>query len=403
MGEVLHVGQAEIVAQDRIPASRGDEPRDLQRHNPALDGVRGLAIALVLVFHLFYSNPVHPTPLSVFGAAVARAGWIGVDLFFALSGFLVTGILFDSLDDQHYFKNFYGRRALRIMPLYYGCIALLSVLFYSATSKYPLLLLIAYLQNTPLYWHSVNPLLPLVRTTEHFWSLAVEEQFYLLWPVIVFLVRRREALLWVAAAGAVSAPVLREWMLAHGADFGLCYTLTICRTDSLLCGGWLALAIRGPLRTRILASGPWIFALGVAACAGIAIATGNFDFGVNRTINGIGYSLLAVTACGLIAMANRPHSHAFHRLSVRPLRFLGRYSYGIYVWHWILLSLADDRILPRLRETLSSGPLAHVVVSLCVLLTTIPVAMLSFHAYEKPFLQLKRFLNYDRPGFRTIA
>ena len=127
--------------------------RDVLRHVTALDGVRGCAILMVLINHLLWSNSETGSRLMNVFVRVREAGWVGVDLFYALSGFLITGILFDSLGDRHYLKNFYMRRVLRIMPLYYGVATVLFLLLRLGTAEAgllrPYLLLLSYLSNTP--------------------------------------------------------------------------------------------------------------------------------------------------------------------------------------------------------------------------------------------------------------
>src|SRR6202795_1240617 len=160
-------------------------------HYQALDGFRGLAILLVFAFHAFHSTHFSSLPARVlewFGSG----GWMGVDLFFVLSGFLITGILTKSVGLPRYFRNFYIRRSLRIFPLYYGVLLLLLALT-------PLLHLewhrghltyLVYCQNiggvlNPIEIEYLQPSVNL----SHLWSLAVEEQYYLLWPVTIWLLR----------------------------------------------------------------------------------------------------------------------------------------------------------------------------------------------------------------------
>src|SRR5438105_2987757 len=159
-------------------------------HVPALDGVRGLAILAVLGGHLLISNDVAASFWVQKLLDIRDLLWIGVTLFFALSGFLITGILYDTLGSEGYFRTFYGRRALRIFPLYYG------VLFALLLLTHPLHLnwhgqawrLLTYTTNLPFTheWTS-NP--AAFVNLRHFWSLAVEEQFYLVWPLLIFLLR----------------------------------------------------------------------------------------------------------------------------------------------------------------------------------------------------------------------
>ncbi|MBV8281847.1 MAG: acyltransferase, partial [Candidatus Eremiobacteraeota bacterium] len=177
------------------PASVSSLP-NLHGHMPALDGVRGLAILMVLLVH--FLADLLPTTNSVEHAIVYVAGYgtYGVDLFFILSGFLITGILYDASDKTFYFYNFYMRRFLRIFPLYYGVLALL---FFVAP-------LIPRLQGATLnhlvgrqgwaWLYGVNIYTAIqgewnLSFINHFWSLAVEEQFYLFWPMVVYLLARR--------------------------------------------------------------------------------------------------------------------------------------------------------------------------------------------------------------------
>ncbi|HEV2844590.1 MAG TPA: acyltransferase, partial [Thermoanaerobaculia bacterium] len=206
---------------------------------PALDGLRGLAILLVLLLHFtVYGGPPATEGIDKLFYRAAQAGWIGVDLFFVLSGFLITGILYDAKGGENYFRSFYARRVLRIFPLYYGALAVFLLLvpalrpgsFWHWT----------YLSNVQIAregWPDSGAL-------GHFWSLAVEEQFYLFWPVAVLLLARRSlmAACWVCLAGSL---LLRVGL--HLADQETAaFVLTPARLDSLAAGALLALAARGP-------------------------------------------------------------------------------------------------------------------------------------------------------------
>jgi peptidoglycan/LPS O-acetylase OafA/YrhL len=387
-----------------MPSTIASTSRNSQHHILSLDGIRGIAIGLVLMVHLLWANTETSSSLIRFAGRVRTAGWLGVDLFFALSGFLITGILFDSLHSNHYFKNFYARRILRIFPLYYGVILVLFVIFHPhgfAQSR-PLFLMLVYLQNTPLWWNGVDPL-TIAGTTNHLWSLAVEEQFYLVWPILIFLIRDRRRLIWVAIALAALAPVTRAIMLAHGASFEATYKVTICRADSLLGGAWLALMIRGELRATVLRYASTAFTLSVLTCAAIAWRTGNFDWEVNRPINLYGYSIVAIASTALIAMSLRPNSFTARTMQLKLLRFLGRYSYGIYIFHMLVFALVSISIRPFMVSHIRSKALYHLVLMVTILLITIPVAVLSFEFYERPFLKLKRqFSDLNSPAAQEI-
>ncbi len=373
------------------------QPREVLKHIGALDGVRGLAILLVLIFHLLWSNSETGSRLGNFVVGLRGAGWVGVDLFYSLSGFLITGILFDSLNGRHYFRNFYVRRALRIVPLYYAVITTLLILVYfhlhTTGLGRPYALLVFYLNNTPLWWHTTGGQ-PLIYLTDHLWSLAVEEQFYLVWPFVIFAIRDRKKLLWIALLLALMAPVSRILMLSHGADLNATYKMTICRADSLLGGAWLALVIRGNARQLVLKYAPHFFWFGLCACGLIAWKTSNFDFEMNRTVNLVGYSFVAIASTSWIAMALKPGGAVAWTMSFRWLRFLGKYSYGIYVLHMPVV--AAKLLVPTLQQHIHAKPLFHLATSAVVMAITIPLAMLSYKFYEQPFLSLKRFFNYTK-------
>lgn len=204
----------------------------------ALDGLRGIAILAVLEFHFAEGlTGLSRAELAIYN--FIRTGWLGVDLFFVLSGFLITGILTDARHTPRYFQNFYWRRAVRIFPPYYAFLLAYGV-FYPLARHRPL--------DAP-WWHwtyltnvAVALHLP-VGTTPHFWSLAVEEQFYLLWPLLIYLLPRRAAMR-VCLGCIVGAPAIRIMLLLAGIGNPAAYVLMPCRVDALAVGGWLALAQR---------------------------------------------------------------------------------------------------------------------------------------------------------------
>lgn len=369
-------------------------PRDSLKHIDSLDGVRGIAIILVLIFHLLASNPQTGSRIVNFIVGFRGMGWAGVDLFFCLSGFLITGILFDTLHTGHYFRNFYARRFLRIFPLYYGVLLVLFIVFHPIhfDQGRQFLLLFTYLQNTPLWLHGSQS--AVAQPADHLWSLAVEEQFYLVWPVLIFLIRDRRKLLWTAATLALIAPVTRFFLLAHGASFQATYKWTICRADSLLAGAWLALIIRGKLRDTVLRYATPVFVVALILCGIIAWRTGNFQWGINYSINSYGYSIVAIACTSLIAMSLRPASFTARAMRAKSLRFFGKYSYGIYVYHQMVFALVAWLIRGYLQSHIHSKALYHIAEMVCVLLITMPLAVFSYHFYEKPFLKLKRYFNY---------
>ena len=370
---------------------------------PALDGLRGIAILLVLIFHLLWSNSETGSRVMNVVVALRGSGWVGVDLFYALSGFLITGILADTMGARHYFRNFYMRRVLRIMPLYYGAVLVLFLFVefgLQQAAGRPFALLLAYLNNTPLWWHTTSGP-ALIDLTNHLWSLAVEEQFYLMWPFVMFALRGRRRQMWAAAALAAMAPAVRAIMIAHGASIDALYKMTVCRADSLLAGAWVALAIRGSMRERVLRWAPLVFWLGLAGCLAIGIRAGNFDYEVNPAVRSAGFSLVALVSAAAVAVALRA-GWAARAISANWLRFLGRYSYGIYVFHIPVDACVVGLLMPAVRMHVGSKAALHLVQLVFVVGLTIPLAMASYKYYEAPFLRLKRYFaeRWDAGGAR---
>jgi peptidoglycan/LPS O-acetylase OafA/YrhL len=364
------------------------------RHNFALDGIRGLAILMVLGCHLIYINSNIQTPIYSLARGVKDSLFCGVDIFFALSGFLITRILIETVNDTHFFRSFYARRALRIFPLYYGvllvlfaCTPLLHIDWRG--DQWRLLTYSNRLFPDPAGepWHFYyGGLISLV----NFWSLHIEEQFYLLWPLLVFLVRSPKRLLYVAAGLSVVALGLRLWLYTHGFPIEFLYTSLATRMDSLLIGASLALA----LRTRFHA-----WALRVATPA---FLTATLLFVADLTIQRIPaipnipalapieFTLISIAATALIAMCLKPRSRMAHVFRTPVLRFFGKYSYGLYVFHTIL-PMFYVPFLISLTQRLRNHAVGNVLNSIVELAVALGVSMLSYHYFEMPFLRLKRF------------
>jgi peptidoglycan/LPS O-acetylase OafA/YrhL len=375
-------------------------------HVPALDGLRGLAILLVLVEHFTRLQPT--TALEQLVSRGAAVGWVGVDLFFGLSGFLITGILLDAKGGQRFFRNFYLRRVLRIFPLYYGCLILvfiglphLGVLSSSETQN-----LIStqrwywgYLSNVMIVrvgsWDSI----PL--ETLHFWSLAVEEQFYLIWPLVVWLVPQRR--LKAVCVGAMVGSLLIRLVLREAGEPGLVmYVLTPTHLDPLALGAWLAATAREPggiekfarwLKPVVLASAAGVAAILVTAQGRVVDALG---------MQSVGYPLLAVLCVGLLAGALPGRSStALDRFWRAPaLRFFGRHSYAIYVLHPLLLLLVIRRgfDVPYFAHLLGSQLAGQALFEALLIAGSAGVAVVSWHLWEQPFLRLKSYFPMEGPN-----
>jgi peptidoglycan/LPS O-acetylase OafA/YrhL len=377
------------------------------RHLPALDGVRGFAVLGVACSHLFPATP--HSALEAFAHDAFAFGASGVDLFFVLSGFLITGILFDSLSDPGFFRKFYARRVLRIFPLYYGVLAVFAVaaLVFGLNFHHELLSVALYLQNSDLIAQRIRSYSgPTALPLQHFWSLAIEEQFYFVWPVTVFLLRKRRSLLIFCAAALVFCPLFRFALLMHGVDYFVIAANTVCRADTLLAGAALALLLRSRFHDRALRASGWIFATGVLAYAAIEflafhgpILNNPIGFQLFLTL---GFSVMALASVGVVALALRSHLVA-GICSLPPMRWLGKYSYGIYVLHLILFSYLEEPLRSFMGAYITSNKGADITLDgLLIFFISILAAYLSYHLYEKHFLRLKRYFDY-RPRPNTVS
>ena len=392
------------------PASAFESDR-WRGHLPALDGVRGLAIALVMFCHML--GRFAPTALAERGLVeVARAGWIGVDLFFVLSGFLITGILLDARGAPNYFRNFYIRRTLRIFPLYY---AILIGVFVVA----PLVAGAAVqhwfgniADSEPWFWaYASNVRIAVAGNWSvtgalgHFWSLAVEEQFYLVWPAVVFLLSPRH-LRRACLAIMIGALGLRFLIaLSDAPDLGA-FVLMPARADTLAAGAWLAVAVRtGTAVDTIRLHARWLLAISVAALGALFVwyrGLSEADF-LTETI---GFSFLAVGGAALLSLAldgrHRPTATGtIFRNST--LRMLGKYSYAMYCFHPLIQTLlraagVEPAMLPVVGGSVLPSILAYCVV---VVALTLAASWLSWNLFEKHFLALKDRFTTARPSPAT--
>jgi peptidoglycan/LPS O-acetylase OafA/YrhL len=358
---------------------------------------------MVMVCHAFESNyEVASRAVQLVGGFL-HYGSMGVDLFFALSGFLITGILYDSLKDDGYFRKFYARRVLRIFPLYYGVLVVCFLLTRQLHLHWGSMgwLLVLYLQNlqpSVIVTFDPGPHVALY----HFWSLAVEEQFYLVWPAVVFFVRTWKGLLRTTLTASVGALVLRLFLVGFGVSPLAIHVTTICRADSLLLGGALALLYRSEKWAQVLKWAPWVF---FGAASVILVAINFLEPYVLRTpmeflmwSEGLQYTVLTLASVGLIAWSLRSGSKCGRLFSSVPMRFLGKYSYGIYVLHVLVLSAMNLPLRAELLGLTHSKMVAVVGAGVTSLLVSIVAAYLSYHLYERPFLRLKHYFDYSRPA-----
>jgi len=349
-----------------------------------------MAVVLVILYHCSYHN-ITDSPLLATLVRVFRAGWCGVDLFFVLSGFLITGILIDTKNRQHYFRSFYLRRTLRIFPLYYLVLVCFFVLG-------PALNLVQrevltgsswwfwlYGQNFLFARHGFEVLSNSV-PLHHFWSLAIEEHFYLVWPAVIFFVPNRWHLA-TAAGLTLGALACRFGFSVPEGGVLPCpnYVLTPCRVDGMLLGAMSAMLVRGhwPAGRLILGCG-LVGLLALGGLGGIAVHTGGFRFQANP-MDTLGFSCLALLFGSIILaiVAGNPASPFLRPLSRGVLCFFGKYSYALYVFH-PMVDHSLQRFLPP--PTTAVAWLMHVTL---VFLLSIGSALVSWHLLEKHFLRWK--------------
>ena len=347
---------------------------------PQLDSVRGLAVLLVLL-HNTNQSP------SRYLHWISDRGWMGVDLFFVLSGFLITGILLDAKKSEGYFKNFYARRCLRIWPLYY---ALLLFMFVVVPVLRPAEGHAVFEPRSSPWWafpiFLQNFLLPIpTQATGALgvtWSLAVEEQFYLVWPLVVRFFNESQ-LKKIAITVICVSPVLRFFLSLHHVNI---YSNTFCRLDGLMAGALLALVVRSISfsPTKFLTRA-WIILL-VSAPIALAIDTAFHAQWIVFTFT----AFASVSFVYLALFSTQKWLQSI--LTTRFLVYTGTISYGIYLLEKIPLDAARGLHLDK--HQLLALPITAAV--------TYFMASVSWNVLERPFLRLKRLFESHTAGLDPV-
>ena len=349
-------------------------------HVRELDGVRGIAALVVLFHHVFYTS----VPVEGWGrgvrllSAVSHYGFAGVDLFFVLSGFLISSLLIEDRGSPRYYHDFYWKRALRILPLYFVCLAGVRI-FYPHSGTYVLASAL-FIANFAWLFH-IDPAGP-------FWTLAIEEQFYLIWPTVV---RRRsiDAISrWAMAIGfgAVALRLMAAYTGHHN------YQFTFFRCDGLAMGAWLACRFERWNRLNVQSTrekSAWAGGLVVALV--LALVSNRMHGGPRTEAYSAAFLQTAITlfAGSLIALLLVHRGKSY--LSIfrsRLLTFFGLISYAFYMTHWYILYLYD-----HFRGPLPEGDLgAYALRFFTVLGVTVAVALISRYLLELPASSLRRYV-----------
>ncbi len=385
---------------------------------PTLDGMRGIAVLLVLAFHFAWTFPGED-PSKAVGLvdkiavqlhAFLFSGWTGVDLFFVLSGYLITrGLVTDSKKPLGTrMKMFWMRRVLRIFPLYYAVVIVGTVVTLALGAQWvPGLPYWLYMQNYTLAFDQT-----VMRWTAHFWSLAIEEQFYFIWPIVALTVSRRRLIPLILGLVVLTVAVragltfkgenlgfLQRWYADEplGLEHGIAkfvYRATFTRADGLLLGAFVAVTQR---EVQHPVAHVWrrlrfpIFVGTAAALLGLYVwATGLNDY--DRRVIALGYVMLALFFASTVSLC------ADHIIGERARRFLswsplvscGKVSYGMYIFHWPLVVLGVPYLekwqvgqSTAMQMLISGGFVASGITAIWVL------ASISFRVFESPFLKLK--------------
>ena len=383
-------------------------PPQGRAYYPSLDGLRAFSFFGVFLWHYM----------------MLPYGWAGVDVFFVLSGFLITGILYDTRDDPGRVRNFYIRRTLRIFPLYYGVLLVLFLLTpwlkWAWTWQWvawPLYLgnflpfLYPHLSNTVVSTvengrliSNINPKIYLL--LGHFWSLCVEEQFYLLWPWIVFTVRDRRKLIVICIACIVLVPFARTFAQAHMPEVlvsgEVVFHATPFRFDTLLVGALIALLYRGAHREQMQRAAQAVMAVAVLCALCVVVYWFRFQTSeLNSEVQRHPWllTIIALFAGALLLRTLVPGTIAYRVFNHRWLRLIGTVSYGAYVFH----DIPHAEYLRLMVHYFHRTPLAIMATAVLGMAMTLALAFLSYHFFEYPVLRLKDRLTSSDAGQVVLA
>lgn len=358
-----------------------------KQHFEGIDGLRGIAAIAVILFHLYPHS-------------IINLGWAGVDFFFVISGFLITNILINQKDNRNYFKVFYIRRSIRIFPVYFLVVTPFLFLFIMKDGlNLNIISYFLYFQNFTAIYNDYLPFLG------HTWSLAIEEQFYLIFPVIVYFTPIKK--LKFTFILLIFLSILLRWYFAYK-EFHIYFqsTMLFSRADSLLFGGLLpVLYIEKEKIDKMIAILKRNLIIGIVlliifiAWQVAFLGSENFlkDFGNNNlkanTVGQFKFTILGLifsAIVGIVAYDNSLITLNIKRiLESKILKDLGKISYGLYLFHYPILNLTR-----YLSIKLGVSPQWYIIIFINLLFTII-VSKISWKFFEEPILRLKSKFNYN--------
>jgi peptidoglycan/LPS O-acetylase OafA/YrhL len=349
---------------------------------PALDGLRGIAIMAVLFQHNFNFLPL------------SKFGWIGVDLFFVLSGFLITDILIKTREQKNFLSGFYLRRILRIFPLYYGVLILFFIVAPLAdriNDQYDF-----YITNQGMLWGHLQNWLYITNSEPnnygmftHFWSLSIEEQFYLFWPLVILACKQIKTLLAISCSILFLCIAFRFSTWLYFGNGNLNYSLQyMTRLDGLCVGSLIAVwrykSVTTVMKKMILLACILLSLHAVTFLLAKLFFPGLSHFSI------FGYSSIAIIfGIILVFLIQKRTSLTTIVFENKVLKGLGKISYGLYVYHWPILVLFKIYVLTWLVDSGMAASYSYIIVSLSAAAVAILLSFLSYHLLEKRILALK--------------
>jgi peptidoglycan/LPS O-acetylase OafA/YrhL len=374
----LRSGEAKLL--EKGVSRAGDNEHRLSN----LDGVRGIAIGLVLICHsadLHWSNGLTQTFFFKAYWHIAQSLWVGVDIFFVLSGFLITSILIRTREAKNYYTGFYGRRVIRIMPMFVVVLSLAGsfLLCRGQCTVWQCLALLFSLGNWLIVFGGEIPPLG------HFWTLAVEEQFYLVWPFIARTLTPAR-LLRLSLGLFASAMLLRILLAYAGTYVWIIFKITPTRWDGLALGAFLACLPACPhVEKWFLKSIRKIIMLSIICLTTVFVYNGFALYPFSKISLALGLPFVDLLALGLVFGALQVKRGPFSSvLNSHPLQWLGRYSYSIYLIHLPFFFIANWLIGDG--KTI----FMNLLISVCVyVLTPLLLARLAWDLVEQPFMKLR--------------